>query len=154
MKKSSKKKGLILTIIVLSTAGVLYSTSIRTRVSKLYSIADRESVFQFMSFELRHFGGDAVVVDVIEFPPQPQVGEAVVPVHSLEHFKTFREGCGGPMVYTMMDPSRADWPEHFSDNVRTLRTTYVRTYYFFNNAGTIVWEYTHTIKFKVQLRGE
>jgi len=147
VKKSSKKKGLILTIIVLSTAGVLYSTSIRTRVSKLYSIADRESVFQFMSFELRHFGGDAVT-DVFEFPPQ------VVPVYSLEDFEMFRELCGWPTVYTMMDPSRADEPEHFSDNKRTLRTTYVRTYYFFNNAGTIAWEYNHTIKFKVQLRGE
>ena len=151
--KSSKKRGLILTIIVLSTAGVLYFTSVQARMVKLYSIADRESVFQFMSFELRHFGGDAIM-DVIEFPPQPQVGEAVVPVYSLELFKTFREGCGGPTVYTVMDPSRSDDPEHFSDNVRTLRTTYVRTYYFFNNAGTIVWEYTHTIKFKVQLRGE
>ena len=144
--KLSKKRGLILTIIVLSTAVVLYSFSVQTRMMKLYSIADRESVFQFMSFELRHFGGDAVM-DVIEFPSQ------VIPVYSLENFETFREGCGGSTVYTMMDPSRADWPEHFSDNVRTLRTTYVRTYYFFNNAGTIVWEYTHTIKFKVQLRG-
>lgn len=145
--KSRKRRGLILTIIVLSIAGLLYSFSVHTRMMKLYSIADRESVFQFMSFELRHFGGDAAM-DVIEFPPQ------VVPVYSLENFETFREGCGGPTVYTMMDPSRADEREHFSDNVRTLRTTYVRTYYFFNNAGTIVWEYTHTIKFKVQLRGE
>jgi len=117
------------------------------RMSKLNSIADRESVFQFMSFELRHFGGDAVM-DVIEFPPQ------VVPVYSLELFETFREGCGGPTVYTMMEPSRTDLPNNFSDNKRTLRTTYFRTYYFFNNAGTIAWEYNHTIEFKVQLRGE
>ena len=70
--KLSKKRGLILIIIVLSTAGVLYFTSVQARMVKLYSIADRESVFQFMSFELRHFGGDAVM-DVIEFPSQPQV---------------------------------------------------------------------------------
>lgn len=146
-RKLSKKRGLIITILVLSTAGLLFFTSVRARVSKLYSIADRESVFQFMSFELRHFGGDAVT-DVIEFPPQ------VVPVYSLEHFEMFREHCGGPTVYTMMDPSRADEPEHFSDNKRTLFTTYARTYYFFNNAGTAAWEYTHAIKFKVQLRGE
>ena len=133
--KSSKKRGLIITILVLSTAGLIYFTSVRARMMKLYSIADRESVFQFMSFELRHFGGDAVM-DIIEFPPQ------LVPVYSLEHFEMFREGCGGPTVYTMMDPS-ADLPNHFSDNMKTLRTTYVRTYYFFNNAGTIVWEYTH-----------
>ena len=151
--KSSMKRGLILTIIVLSTAVVLYSFSVSIRVSKLNSIADRESAFQFMSFELRHFGGDAVM-DVIEFPPQPQVGEAVVPVYTLEHFEMFRELCGEPTVYTMMEPSRTDLPNHFSDNKRTLRTTYFRTYYFFNNAGTIVWEYNHTIEFKVQLRGE
>ena len=146
-RKLSKKRGLIITILVLSTAWLLYSTSVRTRVLNLYSIADRESVFKFMTFELRHFGGDAVT-DVIEFPPQ------VVPVYSLEDFEKFRELCGGPTVYTMMRPTRADFPNHFSDNKRTLRTTYFRTYYFFNNAGTIAWEYTHTIKFKVQLRGE
>jgi hypothetical protein len=76
--KSSKKRDLILTILVLSTAVVLYPTfSMRTRMLKLYSIADRESVFKFMTFELRHFGGDAVT-DVIELPPQ------VLPVYSLE----------------------------------------------------------------------
>jgi hypothetical protein len=115
LKKLSKKRVLIITILVLSTAGLLYFTSVRARMVKLYSIADRESFFQFMSFELRHFGGDAVM-DVIEFPPQ------VVPVYTLENFETFREGCGGPTVYTMMDPSRVDEHEHFSDNVRTLRT--------------------------------
>ena len=152
--KSSMKRGLILAIIVVAAAGVLYFFSVNMRASKLCNIADRESVFQFMSFELRHFGGDAVVVDVIEFPPQPQVGESFVPVYSLELFEQFREGCGNTTVYTMMEPSRTDLPNHFSDNKRTLRTTYFRTYYFFNNAGTIVWEYTHTIEFKVQLRGE
>jgi hypothetical protein len=64
------KRGLILAIIVVSAVGVQYFSSVRMRMSKLCSIADRESVFHFMSFELRHFGGDAVVVDVIEFPPQ------------------------------------------------------------------------------------
>ena len=143
--KLSKKRRLILTIIVLV---VLYPTfCMRRRMSMLYCIADRECVFKFMTFELRHFGGRAVT-DVIELPPQ------VVPVYSLEDFEKFRELCGGPTVYTMMRPTRADEPEHFSDNKRTLRTTYFRTYYFFNNAGTIAWEYTHTIKFKVQLRGE
>ncbi len=151
--KSSMKRGLILTIIVLSTAGVLYSFSVRKRVSKLCSIADRESVFQFMSFELRNFG-KTTIVDEIKFPPQPQVGESFVPVYSLELFETFRGYCGEPMVYTMMEPSRTDLPNNFSDNKRTLRTTYFRTYYFFNNAETIVWEYNHTIEFKVQLRGE
>ena len=67
--KSSMKRGLILAIIVVAAAGVLYFFSVSMRASKLCNIADRESVFQFMSFELRHFGGDAVVVDVIEFPP-------------------------------------------------------------------------------------
>lgn len=147
-RKLSEKRDLILTIIFLTTAVVLYPTfSARTRMLKLYSIADRESVFKFMTFELRHFGGDAVT-DEIELPPQ------VVPVYSLEDFEKFRELCGGPTVYTTMRPTRADFPNHFSDNKRTLYTTYFRTYYFFNNAGTIAWEYTHTIKFKVQLQGE
>lgn len=144
----SKKRNLILTIIVLSTAVVLYPTfCMRRRMSMLYSIADRECVFKFMTFELRHFGGRAVT-DEIELPPQ------VVHVYSLEDFEKFRELCGGPTVYTMMRPTRADFPNHFSDNKRTLYTTYFRTYYFFNNAGTTAWEYTHTIKFKVQLREE
>ena len=147
LRKLSKREGLILIIFGLSIAGGLYYTSVGVRVAKLNNIADRESGFQFMSFELRHFGGDAVM-DVIEFPPQVET------VDLLEDFEKYRELCGGPTVYTMTRRSRADWPNHFSDNKRTLRTTYVKTYYFFNNAGTIVWEYTHTIKFKVQLRGE
>jgi len=152
--KSSKKRGWILIIFGLLIAGGLYYTSsVGVRVAKLHSIAGREIGFQFMSFELRNFG-KVTVVDEIELPPQPQVGKSFVPVYSLELFETFRGYCGEPMVYTMMEPSRTDEPNHFSDNKRTLRTTYFRTYYFFNNAGTTVWQYNHTIEFKVQLRGE
>ena len=68
--KSSMKRGLILTIIVVLAAGVFYSTSVGMRATKLSSIANRESTFQFMSFELRHFG-KVTIVDEVQLPPQP-----------------------------------------------------------------------------------
>lgn len=148
MGQETRRHSTIL-VIVLMVAVILsgsYLALSTTRAEKLYSLADKRSHFLFASFEAMNLGGFAVSGVIIESP------SLIVIVDSVEDFVTF---INGSTVYTMEEPwstSKYNGTNNFSDYRRVLETSYIRTYYVFNDEMTIAWRYTHTINFKVQLR--